>query len=236
MKHLLLFFIIALIIVCFLLIMITLVRDPHNTMIVYLFSWKYRILRRIRSEYLWGLRRTPPNDYQYFHQGAINLIEKEHVSHYDEAKDIICMLEAPQFIHYYFVDMGSFSGEVFHRMYTDFRTGVYCTRDYDLRTAMKKILPLEISTNEGAFNGFMKFVDAGWFDHEGMFVLSDKRDHQYIGRAIYWICKRNGIPAPEKVFAPFWNVEASKIKDWKRINKKETITESIDQKVFSILN
>lgn len=236
MKNFVLILISAIIIVGFLAIVITMWRKPYNSAISYLFNWKYRILKRIRSDYLWGVRKTPPDDYQYFYQGAINLIEKEHISHLDEAKDIIHMLQAPQYIHYYFVDQGAFSGEVYHQMYTDYRSGVYCTRDYDTVVALKKKLPIEISTNERAFNDFMKFVDAGWFDKTtGMFILGNGRNHQHIGRAIYWICYRNGIKNPGRVFSPLWEKMPETIRGWIHPSSNETITKGIDNIVFSIL-
>lgn len=220
-----------------LLIILIEIKNPHNTLVKLLFSWQYRMLLEIRQDYLRGLKKTPPDDYQFFYDNALNLIEAvdSSMSHREEAWELGKMLQVKQFIHHYFVNEGRFSGAVYHCMHTDYRSGIYRMRDYDLVEHLKKKLPVEISSNKQALSGFLKFVDVGWFDNEGMFVLTNTRNHQYIGRAIYWICKRNGIPAPEKVFAPFWNVKESQILDWKRNNKNPEITKAIDQIVCSIL-
>ena len=123
-------------------------------------------------------------------------------------------------------------------MCNDYRSGVYKRPDYySKRENLKKILPLEISSSDGAFSDFMKFVDEGWFDAtNGMYIIGGNRNHQHIGRAIYWICKRNNISSPEKVFAPLWGKEPKTIKEWLRNNENETITEQIDKMVKLILS
>lgn len=210
--------------------------SPHNTLIYYLFNWKYRMMLQLRGDYLWGLKRIPPDDYRFFLDSAISTISKEKDAHLTEALELIKMLQVEQFINHYFSVIGPFNGEVFYQMTEDFRSGRYDSCDYDSLEILKKNLPREIVSNEGALSDFLKFVNAGWFEKAtGMYVLGEKRNHQYIGRAIYWICKRNGITSPERVFGPFWKVEKSKILEWKRVNKNEIITHDIDRIVFSIL-
>ncbi len=217
-------------------LMVLMLFSPHNTIVRYLFSWKYRMMLRLRDDYLWGIKKNPPDDYQYFIDSAISTISKESISHLSEARELIRMIEVERFVHHYFVEIGRFDGKVFYQMNEDFRSGRYRSFNYSCLAILEKNLPKEIVSNVKAFNDFIKFVDAGWFEKDsGMFIIDGKRNHQYIGRAIYWICKRNGIAAPEKVFGPLWNVDESKILDWKRKNKNETITDRIDAIVFQVL-
>lgn len=201
------------------------------------------MLRRIRSEYVWGKKKTPSDSYDYFRNRADFLIHESMSSstilvetiatRINQAKEVYKMLECEQYIEYYFTHYNSFTGEVFYSMYQDFRSGAYITKDYNKIYALKRKLPHAISSSPGAFNDFVKFVNAGWFDIEtGKYILSDGRQLQHIGRAAYWICNRNRIASPEKVFAPLWGVEVSKIKDWKREKK---FTKEIDTMIKSIL-
>ena len=105
-------------------------------------------------------------------------------------------------------------------------------KEYDPIRVLKGVLPDEISSSEGAFTEFIKFVDKGWFDPAtAMYVLADGRNKKFIGRAIYWICRRNGIPSPERVFAPLWRMKPETVKEWLRENN----TKRIDQIIDSIL-
>lgn len=203
-------------------------RYPQGT-IISLTKWQYRMLRKIKSEYLWGQKKAVPDSYDYFRRQAIALLDDELRSHQDilatgesrsqKASEIVEMLDYPHFIHHYFTDFSFFSGAIFHDMYQDYRTGVYNTKDYSAIEELRKKLPREISSSDKAFNHFMKFVDAGWFDIKtGHFKLDKKRNrHLYnIGVAVDMIGKWNGIKSPENVFAELWNVDPEKIKEWTR--------------------
>lgn len=202
-------------------------RYPFSTLSLIMIDRRYRILKNLRRLYLQGIRREPPNSYQNFHIQAI-----ERVGTYDS--HLLKMLEKESFIVYYFTKFKDFSGEVYHSMWEDYRTGSYLTRDCSLLEHMKKILPAKIASSPRAVLEFSKIAEAGWFDKEtGMY--NEQHQKQDIGRAIYLICKRNGISSPQKIFADFWGVKESKVKDWMRTNENETITEKIDSQVKFIL-
>lgn len=233
--------------------LITSIKNPDSEILVLTIDWKYRLLLQIRKEYLNGFKCNPPTGYEFFYSRAIDYIDNETNIKKPrlDRQDIANMLDYEGYIHHYFVECGDFTVPVYRRMWNDYRSGAYAIKDYPSQEKLRKILPLEISTNEGAFTDFWKFVEAGWFDiNSGMFILSEKRslengtqaiesgtrNHQHIGRAIYYICRRNSISSPEKVFAPLWGKEPKTIKEWLRNNENETITEQIDKMVKLILS
>lgn len=231
-----------------------LLKYPKSTFISYITKWQYRIMRRIRWEYYSRLlekeeekeEKKKPDSYDYFYAQAIAIIRDDLKSHRDKlisgesrfqkAEEIIEMLNYPQFIHHFFTGFGVFSGEVFHNMYQDFRTGEY-RKDYSDVERLRKILPIEISSSPGAFNDFMKLVKQGWFDiNSGKYIQKDGRTKQQIGRAIYWVCHRNNIKSPAKVFAPFWGEDVDTVKGWCRVQPRSPhITEQDDIIILEIL-
>lgn len=234
-------------------VFVTLCKNPDSPTLVLIFDWKYRLLLHIRREYLYGLKSDPPTGYDFFYSRAMDFINNETniKKPLIVRQDIANMLAYEGYIFHYFVECDEFTVPVYRRMWNDYRSGVYATKDYTSQEKLRKILPPEISTNEGAFIDFMKFVEEGWFDAStGMFLLGEKRitedgtqvskpgprNYQYIGRAIYRICTRNRIPSPEKVFSSLWNIPAKTIKEWLRTNENETITEQIDKIVNSIIS
>lgn len=223
-----------------LIFIILMVVYPDSTILNYIVNWKYRLLFHIRKDYLFGLKCNPPTGYDFFFSRALEVINNVFniKKPLIEREDIVNMLKCEGYIHYYFTGYKDFTISVYRQMWDDYRSGVYATKNYTSLEKLLKILPLEISTNERAFNDFMKFVDAGWFDAStGMFLLGGKRNLQHIGRAIWKICKRNSIPSPEKVFSTLWEgYEPKTIKEWLRTNQNETITEQIDNMVKEILS
>ena len=221
----------------FVFLFLLLLFDPWNTVVQYVANWKFRKLCEIRGLYLHGLHKDPPDCYAYFHEQAINCFYADLPYNQQDVGDLVRMVDYEQYIHHYFTAFPSFSGHVYHSMWEDYRTGDYCRKDYASIEILKKNLPIEIASSPSAFADFTKFVDAGWFDNQtGMFILSDGRQKQHIGRSIYWICKRNSISKPERVFAETFGCEAKTIKEWLRLNKNETITKQIDRTVFAILD
>ena len=195
--------------------------------------------------YYWGQKNTPPNSYDFFlHQSASMLTDALNTqqpildsksSRLRQAEEIAEMLHRESYVKYYFTHYDFFSVIVYQRMRQDYRTGDYLKKDYSVEDKLKKILPSEIVSNEKAFCEFMKFVYAGWFDKETGLFLEGRAKHK-IGRAIYWICKRNNIPAPDKVFASFWKVEKDTVHDWCRYKSRDPhITEQDDKEVFTII-
>lgn len=218
-------------------------KDPFNTTYKYLMDWRFRKLKRLRGVYIQSLRNDPPTGYDFYKKSAERWLNKENENgkHNEDVQDICEMLSYPIFIDYYFDMQKEFSGILYHQMMEDYRSCVYSSQDYASISALREKLPKELSTNEGAFNDFIKFVNAGWFDKKtGMYIIGkDKpaKNCQYIGRAFYKICKRNNlaIGRMEKVFALLWNTEDSKIKGWHRNNENETITNQIDDIVIQII-
>ena len=219
----------------------------ESSFVTYIYHWDYRVLIRLRSEYRWGIIKTPPDSYEYFCDKAINYIERylaEHKGLIETQKEregkainLVKMLCAQQFIHHYFTEYDKFTGSVYYLMFIDFRSGVYNQRDYSSKVALRKKLPLAIKSSDKAFESFIKFVNAGWFDiNSGMYIVGGEIEKQHIGRAIYWICHRCGIPSPEKVFAPFWNEKESTVTQWCRVNHRAPErTKQIDKMVDTIL-
>lgn len=232
---------------------ITFFKNPDSVALTFIFDYRYRLLLQIRRDYLSGRKCNPPTGYEFFYSRAMDYINNETNIRKSlrVRQDIANMLAYEGYIYHYFVECGDFTVSVYRRMWDDYRSGTYAIINYPCQEKLRKMLPLEISTNEGAFTDFWKFVEAGWFDkNTGMFILGEKfspendtqatesgaRNYQYIGRAIYYICKRNSIPSPEKVFAPLWRIEPKKIKEWLRTNENETITIQIDNIVKSIIS
>lgn len=222
------------------------IKDPYNTVVMYLFSWQYRMLRKIRLTYKWGQQKTPPDSYSFFLAQANTALRDSLASkpivesiatRQGQAAEIVDMLQMESYVKHYFTQFASFSGIVYHRMHEEYRTGDYITINYTIEEGLKKILPIKIASNEKAFYDFMKFVYAGWFNNEtGLYILDGRTKH-HIGRAIYWICKRNSISSPEKVFSSFWGTEEKTVADWCRKRSREPHrTEQVDDEVFTILN
>ena len=212
--------------------------DNESTALMIAINWKYRVLRKLREIYLHGLSLTPPNGYEFFVSRAIETINGENNKGMpmEDRMDLVNMVSVESYVHYYFVECGEFTGALYHRMWNDYRSGAYSKTDYSTIDKLRRVLPTAITSSERAFNDFLKFVNKGWFDPStGMYILSEGRNHQYIGRAIYWICRRNGIPSPEHVFADFWGTTEDKIRGWKRKNENESITDQVDKIVMSIL-
>lgn len=231
------YIIIVLIVAAFITLFVFMLKNPQSSFIKWLVSWKYRQLRELRGEYVWGLQKDPPDSYEYFRNQAVHKLASKGAAHVRECDELCEMLSFPDYIHYYLYRK-EFSGKVYCQMEDDYRTGLFRTRNYQAINPLRECLPLAISTNEDAFNDFLKFVEAGWFNAEtGMFILDKKegRKKQHIGRAIYWICKRNGIAAPGRVFAPLFNMNTNTVCGWYRENDNETVTQNIDAIVLHIL-
>ena len=220
---------------------------PDNSFAVYIFDWEYRMLRKIRSQFLWGQKRNPPDSYDYFLCNAKStlreslLTQKPLVDSFEsrarQAEEIASMLQKESFIRHFFSQFDSFSGAVYHCMRRDYRTGDYLKKDYSVEERLRKLLPAPIVANEKAFHDFMKLVYAGWFDKEtGMYVLTQDRNRGHIGRAIKLLCNRNGIPVPERVFSGLFHEKESTIKEWIRANKyHKDISDQTDNEINAIL-
>ena len=225
------FVVASLVIIAFLILCLFVsITNKDCTFALFVVSWKFRKLWKIRGDYAWSIRKNPPDSYDFFQKRAVQSLYP-HLKLYDEpAEDIQEWLNYPSFIHFYF-SQDRFSASLYYKMVQDYRSGMY-KKEYDPIRVLKGVLPDEISSSEGAFTEFMKFVDKGWFDPAtAMYVLADGRHKKFIGRAIYWICRRNGIPSPERVFAPLWRMKPETVKEWLRENN----TKRIDQIIDSIL-
>lgn len=208
--------------------------DPHNSIFTFAMSWEYRALLELRMWYLDGKRRNPPTSYDFFLSRVEQYVNSKNRP-YTERQDICNMLSREEFVNYYFSEKFPLSGKLYHQMFQDYRSGDYLTKNYDADSELKRNLPSEISLIEDAFADFKKFVDEGWFDNRTG-IPTGKVDKQHCGRAIYWICKRNGIPNPAKLFAPVWGEKESTVHERIRINKNnEEITKAIDALIDSIL-
>lgn len=222
------------------------IKYHDSSFVTYVYHWDYRVLRRLRQRYIWSMGKTPPDSYETFYNDSINYIANYLEEHHGfiesqrdrvyKAENLIRMLSVQQYIHYYFTEYERFTGKVYYMMFKDFRSGEYNQRDYSARAALRKILPSAIKYSDRAFNSFMKFVDAGWFDKTtGKYILHEGRARYHIGRAIRMICMMNDISSPEKVFAELWCEEPSRIKDWLR-GDRQLGNDKIDAEVESILN
>lgn len=223
------------------------IKYHNSSFVTFVYHWEYRVLRQLRSNYLWGLKRTPPDSYDYFYNNAINYIDGYIAEHkgitetqherLGKALDLVRMLDAQQYIHYYFDEDKAFTGAVFYEMWKDFRSGEYLTKDYFAYEALRKKMPPEIKLNEKAYDDFWKLVEAGWFDEiTGMYILRDGRQKQHIGRAIKLICNRNNISSPQRVFSGLFKEKEQTIKGWTENNRNnEEITNSIDSQVKELL-
>lgn len=207
---------------------------PDNSLFVFCMEWRYRALKQLRMWYLDGLSRTPPTSFEFFTSRVKNYV-KDHGHSDQEREDVIKMLSREEFVRFYFTPKKQFSGIVFNGMFQDYRSGLYLTYNYDNETELRKSLPIEISSNTKALIDFTKIAEAGWFDtRTGQ--PTNNVDKQHVGRAIYWICKRNNLSNPAKIFAPFFNEPESKLRDWIRTNKNnEQITVAIDAEIDTIL-
>lgn len=218
-----------------------------SSFVTYVYHWDYRVLRNLRDMYCRGLHRTPPDSYDFFKTEAIGFINKylsEHKALVEspherktKAQKIADMLESQQYIHYYFNEDKAFTRGIYDEMLRDYRSGQYLTKDYFAYEALRKKMPLEIASNEKAFNDFWRFAQAGWFEKKsGKYILSNKIEKQHIGRAIYWICKRSNISSPERVFASFWNEKETTVSDWcRKKSRTPERTQQIDEIVFAVL-
>lgn len=254
--ELVIFIIIPLIIVG---IVYPIIRYPDSHIIISIFKWDYRVLRKMRDVYRCGLRRTPPDSYDFFKTEAIGIINQYLSEHkpllespqerITKAQILANMLESQQYIHYYFNEGKDFTGAAYFAMWRDYRSGQYLTQDYFPYETLRKKMPAEFSSNKKAFNDFWKLVQAGWFDEKtGMYRDVDNKgmkiNHNQIGRAVVLICQRNQIPKPSMVFARLWadtldeeNIETmeKKIRGWYRADKIKNV-EQIDQIVLGIIN
>lgn len=222
------------------------IKYHESSFVTYVYHWDYRVLLRLRQRYNLGIKKTPPDSFETFYNNSIYYIEEYIEEHHgfvetqrervNKAKDLARMLSVQQYIHHYFTDYESFSRTVYNMMLTDFRSGEYNQRDYSYRAALRKILPSAIQSSDRAFNSFIKFVDAGWFDKtNGMYIPGNGRTRYKIGRAIRMICLTNNISSPEKVFAELWGEDSSRIKDWLR-GDRQLGNQQIDSEVERILD
>lgn len=207
------------------------IQYPECTFALFVVSWKFRKLWKIRGDYVWSLGKNPPDSYEFFQRRAKQSLYPHWKVNDEYAEEIMEWLNYPSFIHYYFTQ-DRFTASLYYKMVQDYRSGEY-KKEYDPIRVLKGVLPVEISSSEGAFTDFMKFVDKGWFDREtGMYVLADGRKKQDIGRAIFWICRRNSIPAPERVFAPLWKMDPKTVKEWLRGNINTTRIDNIVEEIL----
>lgn len=223
------------------------IKYHDSSFVTYVYNWDYRVLCRLRQRYNWSMGKTPPDSYETFYNDSKNYIVKYLEEHHGftesqrdrvyKAENLVRMLSVQQYIHYYFTEYERFTGKVYYMMFKDFRSGEYNQRDYSSEVALRKILPVQIRSSDKAFKLFLKFVDAGWFDkNNGKYIIGNEIEKQHIGRAIYWICKRSGIPSPEKVFAPFWGEKVLTVAGWCRISPRAPErTQQIDDMITSIL-
>ena len=218
-------------------------KDPHNTVVKFIFSWQYRMLRKIKDMYIWGQQKTPPDSYSFFLSQAEAMLNESLSSkplvesmstRFSQAKEIVEMLQKESYVKHYFTQDTSFSGMTYHRMRQDYRTGDYLKKDYSIEERLMKILPAPIVANEKAFRDYMKLVYAGWFNEEtGMYVLAEGRKKKHIGRAIKIICNRSRIPVPGRVFSELFNAREETIKEWTRDDEDSN---RIDDEIKFILN
>ena len=219
-------------------LIIRVIRHPKDTVTRYAFDWTYRALLAYRRWFLDGQKRTPPSSFEFWYNCVsddLNSGSRAKRSQH-ERKELCNMLLREEYVKYYFQDDKKFDGEAYWEMWNDFRSGLYLTRDYDSTSALKKILPIEISAHPGALSDYMKLVEAGLFDSRTGQPMEGVQK-QRIGRALSIIVQRNNLSkSPAKIFAPFLNISEETFREWARTNKNnEQITSDIDKEIKEIL-
>ena len=252
-------------------------KNPNDTLIKYLFDWRYRALREYRQWYLQGQSHTPPDSFEFWYNSVVNDLDTgEHAKRPLYEREALCeMLRREEYVSYYFQEGIDFNGDLSKAMFDDYRSRLYLSRNYDDTATLIKNLPIEITSKPRAFADYMKFVELKWFDSKtgrpnikespdktkvpgdtditgnigtpdsietpsSIEVLGDIdepifRKKYEIGRVIYWICRRNQIPDPGKVFSPCWGIPEKTINEWTRPNRNEETAKDLDKKIKDIL-
>lgn len=154
---------------------------------------------------------------------------------YNLAEMIFTRLSREEFVKYYF-SVPKFRYDDFKLMWSDMESGKWQNNIYDSETRLKQTLPVEISSNSEAFQDFMKFVAAEWFDAiTGMYT--EKVGKDYSASALYRIGQKNHIPRIENIIAHVWNENPDTIRSrWRRDKKDPKDLKVMDDIIDSILN
>lgn len=213
-------------------------KNPNDTLIKYLFDWRYRALREYRQWYLQGQSHTPPDSFEFWYNSVVNDLDTgEHAKRPLYEREALCeMLRREEYVSYYFQKWETFEGKLYEAMWNDYRSGLYLSRDYDNIAALKKKLPVEISSHPRACSDYIKLVEANLLDATTGLLIEGVQK-QMIGRALDIIVREN-LPAksPAKIFAPFFGISEDNFREWTRNNKNnEEITKNINAEIKQIL-
>lgn len=205
--------------------------------------WKYCISVRYRFMYnLYQIYRNKEVfgwDYSYTYLEKAKNWLNEHLGkegqNYNLAEMIFTRLSREEFVKYYF-SVPKFRYDDFKLMWSDMENGKWQNNIYDSETRLKQTLPVGISYNSQAFQDFMKFVAAGWFDAiTGMYT--NKVAKEYSASALYRIGQKNHIPSIEKIIAPVWNENPDTIRSrWRRDKKDPKVLKVMDDIIDSIID
>lgn len=128
-------------------------KNPNDTLMKYLFDWRYRALGLYRHWYLQGQRHTPPDSFEFWYNRVVNDLDTG-----ERAKKPLCerqelcrMLARREYVNFYFQECDISDGELFGAMFDDYRSGLYLSRSHEGVAALKMIPPVETSSQKEAF-------------------------------------------------------------------------------------
>ena len=129
-------------------------KNPNDTLIKYLFDWRYRALREYRQWYLQGQSHTPPDSFEFWYNSVVNDLDTgEHAKRpLYERLELCNMLVRREYVNYYFQKWETFEGKLYEAMWNDYRSGLYLSRSHEGVTALKMIPPVETSSQKDVFS------------------------------------------------------------------------------------
>lgn len=218
----------------------------YHMSVSYRFLFELHSLYKHKESYGWDFDNTYLEQAKSWLNGHLG----KQGQNYELAEMIYTRLGREEFVQYYF-SASIFRYDLeFLPMWKDMRNGDWQKRSYGDDIILKNNLPIEIASNSNAFADFKKFVIEKWFDpitgkpnikndnpdDADNSNETQRRKKYEIGRAIYWICKRNNIPNAARVFATCWQEAEATIHDWTRNNRNELIAEQLNKMIFKILD
>lgn len=129
-------------------------KNPNDTLIKYLFDWRYRALREYRQWYLQGQSHTPPDSFEFWYNSVVNDLDTgEHAKRPLYEREALCeMLRREEYVSYYFQEGIDFNGDLSKAMFDDYRSGLYLSRSHEGVAALKMIPAVETSSQKEAFS------------------------------------------------------------------------------------
>ena len=195
-------------------------KDPDHFLLL---DNKYRMMAKIRTCYLNGLKAQPQDSEEYFQRKAAKIISdyksilgpmerREDLQFHKET--VTKMLSRKEYYHYYFIH-GKFNLQWFRQMYEDYRSGIFEVYPYDQESKLDAVLPKEIKKNRTLVSDITKFIEAGWLDEKGKPVPGVKKEQQ-LALAASMMCDHAGVSKYYELFGSYWGIKPTTVRSNKR--------------------